>query len=200
MVGMFIVLPTGFQHTAARRRLRVALYCVLSSSSGFNTQPPEGGCQGNGQIINRTGRFQHTAARRRLHTQSQRSLKIVMFQHTAARRRLLFLTGSKSLRVVSFNTQPPEGGCQEREAVIEQQQRFNTQPPEGGCIFDWEQEPDGKEFQHTAARRRLLGNGDETSGDGWFQHTAARRRLQNAPTRRANNHKVSTHSRPKAAA
>ena len=54
-----------FQHTAARRRLPGptlvgCLYC------GFNTQPPEGGCICR-QLANLPGMlFQHTAARRRL--------------------------------------------------------------------------------------------------------------------------------------
>nr|DAQ97055.1 MAG TPA: hypothetical protein [Herelleviridae sp.] len=54
-------------------------------------------------------------------------------------------------------------------------------------------------FQHTAARRRLVGR---TNGDGcfiMFQHTAARRRLVTNYTRAQQVCKVSTHSRPKAA-
>ena len=33
---------------------------------------------------------------------------------------------------------------------------FNTQPPEGGCSHLFYQSVTPKEFQHTAARRRLL--------------------------------------------
>ena len=33
-----------FQHTAARRRLRFDVGQPIHAFSGFNTQPPEGGC------------------------------------------------------------------------------------------------------------------------------------------------------------
>ena len=33
-----------FQHTAARRRLRIVGYLLIINIGGFNTQPPEGGC------------------------------------------------------------------------------------------------------------------------------------------------------------
>ena len=36
-------LVTGFQHTAARRRLNVVA-TIQKQAFGFNTQPPEGGC------------------------------------------------------------------------------------------------------------------------------------------------------------
>ena len=81
----------------------------------------------------------------------------------------------------------------------------------------------GKQFQHTAARRRLQGLKDQDKLDVMFQHTAARRRLLslNSSSKRAFGFQhtaarrrlppirlvgvhyiklVSTHSRPKAAA
>ena len=100
----------------------------------------------------------------------------IMFQHTAARRRLErqpnALMGRKS-----FNTQPPEGGWLDVNDRLGIEVRFNTQPPEGG----WTGRPFSRvicqEFQHTAARRRLVQVSDFSP------------RLAN----------VSTHSRPKAA-
>ena len=99
-----------FQHTAARRRLALALrrfaaVCTVSTHSrpkaagafavglyrqqfGFNTQPPEGGWEKipEGHTIND------------------------MFQHTAARRRLGPPADVPKNRMAGFNTQPPEGG------------------------------------------------------------------------------------------
>ena len=55
---------------------------------------------------------------------------------------------------------------------------FNTQPPEGGWLFHHMSSQHKKQFQHTAARRRL-GSLNEAfiANDMVFQHTAARRRL-----------------------
>ena len=58
------------------------------------------------------------------------------FQHTAARRRLHIFWGA-FLLILSFNTQPPEGGCP------------SPHPP--SICYAW--------FQHTAARRRLQKKG-----------------------------------------
>ena len=76
-----------FQHTAARRRLRlrhakrVCMLCfntqppeggcgrtfeVGRRANGFNTQPPEGGCLPGLTWTKSAQMFQHTAARRRL--------------------------------------------------------------------------------------------------------------------------------------
>ena len=55
-------------------------------------------------------------------------------------------------------------------------------------------------FQHTAARRRLLPAEWVYGGKKGFQHTAARRRLLSNIRSIQSNTKVSTHSRPKAAA
>ena len=54
--------------------------------------------------------FQHTAARRRLPFTATTKIGSVLFQHTAARRRLP-PTSARWRIIVSFNTQPPEGGC-----------------------------------------------------------------------------------------
>ena len=167
-----------FQHTAARRRLPkdgifTATFEVVSTHSrpkaaanvksitirkwsGFNTQPPEGGCQSEirglmmAHDVSTHSRpkaaacvpsvyaisvflFQHTAARRRLHHVFVVPDRIVMFQHTAARRRLHWLHGLADAWTCSFNTQPPEGGCRHQDLLL--------------CF--------ARVFQHTAARRRL---------------------------------------------
>ena len=122
-------------------------------------------------------KFQHTAARRRLHGLSWSDVTTNLFQHTAARRRLPEEVDVVAYVILSFNTQPPEGGCSSvgpflgRKFVSTHSRpkaaagastplptimmRFNTQPPEGGCLptvaLLWR----GLEFQHTAARRRL---------------------------------------------
>ena len=64
------------------------------------------------------------------------------------------------------------GNCHNRS------ESFNTQPPEGGC-------------RSSLCMPHSL---------KWFQHTAARRRLLFVRIRNSHNGKVSTHSRPKAAA
>ena len=98
-----------FQHTAARRRLPrkrrgwsvlsgfntqppeggcLTHLRVRSQSDGFNTQPPEGGCIFFLLKQKALAWFQHTAARRRLHLISFFLFPYKKFQHTAARRRL----------------------------------------------------------------------------------------------------------------
>ena len=101
-----------------------------------------------------------------------------MFQHTAARRRLPSSSASVNSNHISFNTQPPEGGCVITCSNIGGIRSFNTQPPEGGCL------PRAHPFN------KLL----------WFQHTAARRRLLARTLIFIDGDDVSTHSRPKAAA
>ena len=163
--------------------------------------------------------FQHTAARRRLQDivlriqikfvsthsrpkaavvrQNQRDLGS-LFQHTAARRRLMACFSVEEV-IFGFNTQPPEGGWQvgfgrmghvvrfQHTAArrrlggvgdpVAQRRRFNTQPPEGGC-----------EYQREGINKPSSFNTQPPEG-GWYW------RRDVFP-----NYKVSTHSRPKAAA
>ena len=121
-----------FQHTAARRRLLMGIWCI-TGCVGFNTQPPEGGWFFNFYC----------------------SVNLFSFQHTAARRRL-YQYVHQQLYAQRFNTQPPEGGCQincqiknnvlvsthsrpkaaaTTTSIATTTSRFNTQPPEGGCPF-----------------------------------------------------------------
>ena len=78
----------------------------------------------------------------------------------------------------SFNTQPPEGGCASNVSRSFIFVCFNTQPPEGGCLASV-----GIIVLYSL-----------------FQHTAARRRLQEKNLFLFFLKRVSTHSRPKAAA
>ena len=80
-----------------------------STSSCFNTQPPEGGWFITKISSVSFGWFQHTAARRRLGQQVHRK-------------------GSCH----GFNTQSPEGGWKCSRIRNETFECFNTQPPEGG--------------------------------------------------------------------
>ena len=100
----------------------------------------------------------------------------MMFQHTAARRRLgpnpYFSMFSRS-----FNTQPPEGGWLGSFTYRRPRECFNTQPPEGGWVTIAKCNGNPLEFQHTAARRRLVKVDVKSDIELLFQHTAARRRL-----------------------
>ena len=57
------------------------------------------------------------------------------FQLTAARRRLHRVLKLPGLPVISFNSQPPEGGCIRRLFFGAVAAGFNSQPPEGGCAI-----------------------------------------------------------------
>ena len=107
-------------------------------TSGFNTQPPEGGCLDFTVALNSLDLFQHTAARRRLPYSTQRLKLSKKFQHTAARRRLLkkFTTSLPNL-LVSTHSRPKAAAAIFCSAVLKFC-CFNTQPPEGGCsLFVW---------------------------------------------------------------
>ena len=166
----------------------------------FNTQPPEGGCLTSTGGSPPTAMFQHTAARRRLPVLSKRPCASRSFQHTAARRRLPRCC-ARRLAAASFQhtaarRRLPPTLCHPATSG----RRFNTQPPEGGCPQHKAHRAHGLLFQHTAARRRLRAGRSGPPGAGWFQHTAARRRLPPDKNRKAPDRRVSTHSRPKAAA
>ena len=103
------------------------------------------------------------------------------------------------MRVICFNTQPPEGGWAATATEVVGSNGFNTQPPEGG----W-------------GSGQSVGGGagsfnTQPPEGGWvcmpvcittvtaFQHTAARRRLGMPRSLETKAALVSTHSRPKAA-
>ena len=77
---------------------------------------------------------------------------------------------------------------------------FNTQPPEGGCLLYGYKFVVHEMFQHTATRRWLLGINMANRLDLSFQHTATRRWLLGMSKYVVQNYIVSTHSHPKVAA
>ena len=98
---------------------------------GFNTQPPEGGCEDNGKtriwgFVSTHSRPKAAALQRETanlsqdvstHSRPKAAASAVsadtpsnLFQHTAARRRLQRHVTLLSIKH-GFNTQPPEGGC-----------------------------------------------------------------------------------------
>ena len=164
-----------FQHTAARRRLnngRAGDKTMIC----FNTQPPEGGCFVQFDKFDVGGSFNtqppeggckhicivhiciHVSTHSRPKAADSRSAGVwysAMFQHTAARRRLP-KRRKCCLDRHSFNTQPPEGGWTVSSADWAGLGSFNTQPPEGGWVHPSRGQSRAFQFQHTAARRRLV--------------------------------------------
>ena len=102
-------------------------------------------------------------------------------------------------RTAGFNTQPPEGGWIPSSFDASIPFCFNTQPPEGGWLNKFSTPAASYGFQHTAARRRLVGLDMLFPNSTQFQHTAARRRLEAWLNVNCGTNLVSTHSRPKAA-
>ena len=112
----------------------------------FNTQPPEGGCLPFNICCSVHNEFQHTATRRWLPTTHCRLCCVQQFQHTATRRWLLRTMQKVQPIFGCFNTQPPEGGCQQRAGASVIQTSFNTQPPEGGCDRTFRCSPEVSSF------------------------------------------------------
>ena len=121
-----------FQHTAARRRLRISP-CSGTAHNRFNTQPPEGGCASPCCRAAPFGWFQHTAARRRLRAIGRRIGRAQMFQHTAARRRLLAVVRLGAKRDIVSTHSRPKAAATSKVFFVLGGLGFNTQPPEGGC-------------------------------------------------------------------
>ena len=133
--GAFRTVLGTEQQVSTHSRPKAAgylMFCNRFFFVCFNTQPPEGGWMPFEHQSVIILKFQHTAARRRLEILLCRTHWSLMFQHTAARRRLETNRYIGNL-MVSFNTQPPEGGWLCTSSLA--------------CIM--------KMFQHTAARRRL---------------------------------------------
>ena len=97
-----------FQHTAARRRLQPHRLSICGGER-FNTQPPEGGCDLPTAMLDIAYVSTHSRPKAAARAVAVAYLTRA-FQHTAARRRLV-LTSVWYSSLVSFNTQPPEGGC-----------------------------------------------------------------------------------------
>ena len=144
----------------------------------FNTQPPEGGCKQGGNARHTKHRFQHTATRRwLLNNCVNRIFNFSVSTHShpkvaASPGRAMFLL------IGSFNTQPPEGGCDRQQLGV----AVST------------------EFQHTATRRWLQSPQLHQTHRLEFQHTATRRWLLGSIPAPNLLTIVSTHSHPKVAA
>ena len=142
-----------FQHTAARRRLLLALIQNLPSHTVSTHSRPKA-AEIRFAFFKFPTEFQHTAARRRLPGRPRGRLDTRAFQHTAARRRLKELLGTDNLHGVFQHTAarrrlPLRGGVMYANVMVSTHSRpkaaanlnccvifysfsFNTQPPEGG--------------------------------------------------------------------
>ena len=164
-----------FQHTAARRRLpdrrnRPARYARVSTHSRPKAAAGDDGGLGADDVGVSTHSRPKAAAfahyvRRALgevstHSRPKAAAQVCKprprahrFQHTAARRRLpmrLMTAPPPS----SFNTQPPEGGC-ESEPPRPAMPTVSTHSRPKAAALIWRKFLRHLAFQHTAARRRL---------------------------------------------
>ena len=82
----------------------------------------------------------------------------------------------------SFNTQPPEGGCNWNGIELISDNKVSTHSrPKAAAVNSVIPTSFVFGFQHTAARRRLQSKASKIKSKSWFQHTAARRRLPTKP-------------------
>ena len=92
--GFHAPRQTSYSRVSTHSRPKAAgckAYRLTFARFGFNTQPPEGGWNRDGEMGSVVcGWFQHTAARRRLGSVCRQAYRNWTFQHTAARRRLVF--------------------------------------------------------------------------------------------------------------
>ena len=209
-----------FQHTAARRRLPARAPASLCAALVSTHSRPKAAAAA-APTPNYTAWFQHTAARRRLPARPNLHARAMPRFNTQPPEGGCQPVGLTHASRTSFNTQPPEGGCLRNLNLYPLRKVSTHSRPKAAAtrriwyrwISIW--------FQHTAARRRLRACICSLCLDCQFQHTAARRRLlpfkhQCAAGACFNTQppeggclrgplllirlKVSTHSRPKAAA
>ena len=152
--------PKSFQHAAARRRL-ADYFGDDSQPEAFQHAAARRRLVNSDQSRAKGRLFQHAAARRRLEAMSLRERRRQGFQHAAARRRLVIRVGSTCQRCdVSTRSRPKAAGAV-RNKSQGRHLGFNTQPPEGGWIHINNSSNCLVEFQHAAARRRLVLRGDQ---------------------------------------
>ena len=124
---------------------------------------------------------------------------MTLFQHTAARRRLGRLKNRFYKFLISFNTQPPEGGWGQSGNFSSDRHSFNTQPPEGG----WgDLEAEGYKWDvSTHSRPKAAGESDlvRRLHHNSFNTQPPEGGWSPAPVGKGRFYDVSTHSRPKAA-
>ena len=199
--GWLVIVIVGFrfQHTAARRRLEINQFKHLSINTFQHTAARRRLARMNS--ARKSGRlFQHTAARRRLASVPAGAWLVKPFQHTAARRRLGGGMGVAAIFIfVSTHSRPKAAGVSSSSPTAAAS-GFNTQPPEGG----WAGATQSRRHRLVSTHSRPKAAGIAICGGSSclseFQHTAARRRLLFASGFLLVRLPVSTHSRPKAAA
>ena len=123
-----------FQHTATRRWL--PHYTERSYQRWcFNTQPPEGGCKSNLNLVHQQViRFNTQPPEGGCKIFIDTKVLKIMFQHTATRRWLLIREFfNKKKKKVSTHSHP-KVAANARKLKRGFNYGFNTQPPEGGCI------------------------------------------------------------------
>ena len=98
----------------------------------FNTQPPEGGWAKISANLRPNFLFQHAAARRRLVYRELRRVHVDAVSTRSRPKAAGFVCIARGISLLSFNTQPPEGGWVPAKYFIFNFFCFNTQPPEGG--------------------------------------------------------------------
>ena len=165
----------GFQLTAAQRRLRICVFPVVDKI-----------------------KFQLTAAQRRLRRgytgHSIRQVSTHSRPKAAAWRINTTVAG-----LSCFNSQPPKGGCAVTVAHGLGGASFNSQPPKGGCPSLTYNCDGMRQFQLTAAQRRLPFRWRPNGAKRSFNSQPPKGGCQSVTIYRQIMF-VSTHSRPKAAA
>ena len=128
---------------------------------------------------------------------SNRQIRAVWFQHTAARRRLN-ITKFSVTHTRGFNTQPPEGGWESRR-WRQRRQQVSTHSRPKAAEPEFNEFSTSHKFQHTAARRRLRRPRDSARRRDRFNTQPPEGGWLTKP-QPSDTDRVSTHSRPKAAA
>ena len=164
-----------FQHTAARRRLFInqrGRYRPIR----FNTQPPEGGC----------GRIEERGSIPEVSTHSRpKAAGSGIFCHfgfitvsTHSRPKAAGPKFDALHRVIDVSTHSRPKAAGHCVGCFRYSKKVSThsRPKAAGHMTPGTAIP--RLFQHTAARRRLVGKIPESEHKLEFQHTAARRRLE----------------------
>ena len=153
-------------------------YCPLHPQFGFNTQPPEGGWGSSNQTEKETEMFQHTAARRRLDPiPTLYYLHLSVSTHSRPKAAGCYPSQFPYHQLVSTHSRPKAAGCYPSQFPYHQLVSTHSRPKAAGrfvrrgllgCDVSTHSRPKAAgsrkpcsfgccAFQHTAARRRLVG-------------------------------------------
>ena len=187
-----------FQHTAARRRLGdLKVFDVRHGRVSTHSRPKAAGNSSPAKASDLV--FQHTAARRRLALDARGNGQyLAVSTHSRPKAAGVRAGGRVAGKAVSTHSRPKAAGwrhgCRCHFYFC-----FNTQPPEGG----WAGATQSRRHRLVSTHSRPKAAGIAICGGSSclseFQHTAARRRLVIAEYDLDVDGEVSTHSRPKAA-